>query len=231
MNNKSLSKPIVHRFFHCLLTVAACWALTACSDDVHAPHIDSVWYNMVSQPIEEAPCAYPGQTVCIHGEYLGDLRKVVVNGTEINLNTLYVYESPTNITFQLPSDVNTEGDLLHVVTKWGAADYPFIVRPSSEKPAITAFSATTLIPGRTLTISGAHLDGAREVWLPVAFGQYVQCEMDATQTNDATRVHVIVPDGVRFATGYCFIVMDKSDEARGISYTEKVYSASTNFLN
>lgn len=217
-----------------LIVLMACMSLpllTACETEEEAPRIDSVWMNMVSRPVEQVSCAYPGQTICLRGENLGDLKRVIVNRTDINLNTLFVYESSTAITFQLPSDVNTEGDNIRVVTKWGMVDYAFIVRPLSEKPTIAAFSATTLIPGRTLTITGTNLEGAKEVWLPLVFDGRVACDIDDSQTANGTSVSVIIPDGVTFAKGQCEIVMEKTDAARGITYTEKVYSSATDFRN
>lgn len=222
----------INSLFKLLLLSIAVVTFTACSDDDEgAPRIDSVWYNMVSRPIEQAPCAYPGQTLCLHGAGFGGLKQVIVNDTEINLNTLYVYESSSNITFQLPADVNTTGDYIKVVTAGGEATFPFVVRPASEKPDITAFSATTLIAGRTLTITGSKLDGATEVWLPLTFDGRVKCEFDTTQLNDDNTIHVIVPADVTFATGQCEVVMEKYDAQRDLSYTETVFSASTIFRN
>ncbi|MBQ3699895.1 MAG: hypothetical protein II886_08305 [Prevotella sp.] len=217
-----------------LFVLMACVSLpllTACQKDEEAPRIDSVWMNMVTRPVEQVSCAYPGQTICLRGENLGDLKRVIVNHTDINLNTLYVYESSTAVTFQLPSDVNTAGDNIRVVTKWGMTDHTFIIRPLAEQPAVTAFSATTLVAGRTLTITGENLEGVREVWLPLAFNSRVQCDIDASQPADATTVSVIIPDGVTFAKGQCELVMQKTDATRGITYTEKVYSSSTDFRN
>ena len=218
-------------FSLCLVCCGITATLTSCTSDKEAPSISSVWMNMVSRPVEQVSCAYPGQTICLRGENLGDLKRVIVNRTDINLNTLFVYESSTAITFQLPSDVNTEGDNIRVVTKWGMADYAFIVRPATEKPTIAAFSATTLIPGRTLTITGTNLEGAKQVWLPLAFDGRVACDIDDAQTADDTSVSVIIPDGVTFAQGQCEIVMEKTDTIRGITYTEKVYSSATDFRN
>ncbi|MBQ8714364.1 MAG: hypothetical protein IJ552_04040 [Prevotella sp.] len=215
-----------------LLVYVALLTFTSCSNgDDEAPRIDSVWFNMVSRPIEQASCAYAGQTICLRGSGFGDLRKLIVNGTSINLTTLYVYASDNNITFQLPSDVKTTGDRIRVVTGKGMCDFPFVVRPKDEQPAITAFSSTTLIPSRTLTITGTFLGGATEVWLPLAFGDKVSCAFDETQENDDETVHVIIPEDVTFATGRCEVVMEKYDEERDIYYTEKVYSSSTNFTN
>lgn len=204
--------------------------LCSCRKDEAAPRIDSVWINMVSRPVEQVECAYPGQTLCLRGEHLGSLSHVIVNGTDINLNTLFVYESETAITFTLPADVNTDGDYIRVVTGWGMCDYPFVVRPAAEQPHISAFSATTLIPDRTLTISGAHLDGATQVWLPIAFGGSVQC-VPGDCPEDGSSVSVVIPEDAAFATGICGIVMEKYDASRGFRYTEKVYSAKTDFRN
>ena len=223
-------KKNMNSLFRLLLLSITAITLTACSDDDEgAPRIDSVWYNMVSRPIEQAPCAYPGQTLCLHGSGFGGLKQVIVNDTEINLNTLFVYESSNNITFQLPANVNTTGDYIKVVTAGGQATIPFVVRPASEKPEITAFSATTLIAGRTLTITGVNLEGATEVWLPLAFDGRVKCEFDPTQISSDNTIHVIIPADVTFATGQCEVVMEKQDALRDITYTEKVFSASTNF--
>ena len=90
----------------------------SCSKDEDTPHIDSVWMNMVSRPVEPVTCAYPGQTICLRGSGLGDLKRVIVGGTDINLNTLFVYESSSAITFQIPSDISTTGDNIRVVTRW-----------------------------------------------------------------------------------------------------------------
>lgn len=221
----------INNILFVLMACVSLSVLTSCTKEEEAPRIDSVWMNMVSRPVEQVSCAYPGQTICLRGENLGDLKRVIVNHIDINLNTLYVYESSTAITFQLPADVNTDGDNIRVVTKWGMTDHAFIIRPLAEKPAVNAFSATTLVAGRTLTITGENLDGAKEVWLPLAFDGRVQCEIDASQPADATTVSVIIPDGVTFAKGQCEIVMEKTDATRGITYTEKVYSSSTDFRN
>jgi|GEM_PF-4094065 len=216
-------------FRNLLVGTSVLAAMTACKGDYEAPVIESVWINMVTRPVEEVTCAYPGETICVRGEHLGDLRRVIVNGTDINLNTLFVYESSSAVTFSLPSDVNTEGDYIRLVTKWGMDEHPFIIRPASGKPVISAFSATTLIPGRILTVSGSNLEGVSEVWLPLAFGERVQCELDGTQDAGGKTVNVVVPEGVSFATGRCEIIMQKHDDARGMDYTEKVYSDKTAF--
>ena len=206
--------------------------LTSCSDDGDdAPRIDGVWYNMVSRPIEQAPCAYPGQTLCLRGTGFNDLKKLTVNGTAINLNNILVYASSSSVTFQVPSDVNTTGDNIHLVTANGKADYSFIIRPTEKKPVISSFSSTTLIAGRTLTISGSNLSGATEVWLPQPFEGRILCELSAEQVSDDSHVYVVIPADAAFATGRCEIIMEKTDEGRGITYTEKVFSSITNFKN
>lgn len=214
-----------------LLLLASCiLLLTACSKvDDEAPRIDSVWYNMVNRPIEQAVCAYPGQTICLHGEHLGNLTRIIVNGTDVALDNIYVYESDHYITFTVPSDVKTEGDFIRIVTRYGMTDYPFIIRPSSEQPTITKASSTTLVAGSTLIITGTNLDGAKEVWLPLTFDETVKCEFDTTQENSDTEVYVTIPDGVDFATGQIQIVMDKYDDVRDLTYTESVFSAEMDF--
>lgn len=226
MNNK------MKKLYGLLLVCSALCTLTACSNDNdEEPRIDSVWYNMVSRPIEQATCAYPGQTISLRGSGFGNLKKLIVNGTSINLTTLYVYESANSITFQLPADVKTTGDNIRVVTSKGMCDFPFIVRPTDQEPEIKSFSSTTLIAGNTLKIMGTSLGGATEVWLPLTYGDKVLCNIDETQESDDENVYVIIPDGVDFATGRCEIVMEKYDEERAITYTEKVYSTAINFTN
>lgn len=216
-----------------LLTVVVC---AACSKDDDAPQIDSVWKNMISEPIEKTDYAYPGQTLCLHGSAFYDLRKVFVNGTDIDLTTSFIYDTDTYITFQLPSDVKTstsdQQDYIRVITAHGESVYrPFLVKPASEKPAISKFSTTQLAPGSTLTITGKNLDGATEVWLPLTYGDQVACELDPTVDPTATSVSVIIPADVTFAKGKCVIAMQKTDPISGRSYTEKVYSSDTNFKN
>lgn len=214
-----------------MLWLATCAILVGCSKDEDTPRIDSVWINMVSRPVEQVECAYPGQTICLRGNGLGDLKRIIVNGTDINLNTLYVYESSTALTFQLPSDVNTTGDNIRVVTRWGMCDYPFVIRPKTEQPTITAFSATTLVAGRVLTITGTNLNGATEVWLPQTFGGRIQCTLDGEQAEDGTSLQVVIPDNATFAAGQCEVVMQKHDAERSLDYSVKAYSVTTNFSN
>ncbi|MBR1556343.1 MAG: IPT/TIG domain-containing protein [Prevotella sp.] len=205
--------------------------LAACSQEEEAPRVDSVWINMVSRPIEQVTCAYPGQTLCLRGDHLGEVRRLFVNRTEINLNSLYIYQSDEAITFQLPSDVRTSGDLIRVVTRWGMTDHTFIIRPKSEQPEISSFSSTTLVAGRTLTITGKNLDGATEVWLPTTFGGRAKCELDGEQDSTGISLTVIIPTDATFASGMCEVVMQKHDSERGIDYTEKAFSETTNFKN
>ncbi len=205
--------------------------LWSCSKDNEAPRIDSVWYNMVERPIEQAPCAYPGQTICVHGANFYELRRIIVNGVDINVTNILVMQTENYLTFQLPSTVSTTGDNIRVTTAYGKADYHFVIRPTAEQPVITSFSATTLVSGATLIIKGTNLTGATEVWLPLTFGGRVKCEFDATKTNSDTELYVMVPADVTFATGRCEVVMEKTDAGRQLTYTEKVYSDKTDFKN
>ncbi len=208
----------------------------ACSKNEDAPIIDNVWKNMIAEPIEETTYAYPGQTICIHGSAFNDLKKVFVNGTDIDLSSSLIYDTDNYITFQLPADVNTSigthENYIRVITAHGESVYrPFLVKSTSEQPTITKFSSISLVSGRTLTITGTNLSGVTGVWLPLAFDKSVACELDPTQEQTATSVSVIIPDGVKFATGKCIIAMEKKDPLTGDSYTERVFSATTDFIN
>lgn len=232
-----MNKKKTYRMLRLLLAGCLALMLTACSKDEAAPTIDSVWYNMVTQPIEQAPCAYPGQTLCIHGSGFKDLKLLIVNGTHIDLNNILVYVADNYITFKVPTDVNTSGDNIRVVTRWGMVDYNFAIRPADEQPTLyynndtkeIPFSTTTLVPGQTLTIRGSNLSGAKQVWLPLAFGDRIACEFDATKENTDEYIYVIVPEASNFATGHCEVELERTDETRGITYTEKVYSKETDF--
>lgn len=214
--------------------------LTACSDDKEAPRIDSVWFNMVSRPIEQAPCAYPGQTLCLRGSGLGGLRKLSVNGTVIDLNSILVYVSDNSITFQVPRDVKTTGDNIHVVTTNGKADYPFIIRSAAEQPSFgydsnssstVPFSSLTLVPGNTLEIKGTNLGGVKEVWLPLAFDGRIQCALDPEMPSTDEKIYVKIPETANFASGRCEVVMEKYDAERDLTYTDKLYSKVHDFKN
>ena len=216
-----------------LLAVVAC---VACSKDDDAPQIESVWKNMISEPLEKTDYAYPGQTICLHGSAFYDLRKVFVNGTDIDLTTSFIYDTDNYITFQLPTDVKTsiseQQSYIRVITAHGESVYrPFLVKPLSEKPEITKFSTTQLTPGGILTITGQNLDGVTEVLLPLTFNDQVACELDPATEPTATSVSIIIPEDASFAKGKCVIVMQKTDATSGRTYTEKVYSSDTNFRN
>lgn len=216
-----------------LLTIMA---IISCSKNDEAPTIEGVWKNMTAEPIEQTEYAYPGQTLCIHGSGFSELRRLFVNGTDIDLSSTLIYDTDSYITFQLPADVRTstydQQDYIRVITAYGEAVYrPFLVKPASEQPSITHFSSTTLVAGRTLTITGVNLGGVTDVWLPLAFGDKVRCELSAESEPTPTNVSVIIPDGVSFATGKCVIAMQKTDFLSGRTYTERVYSSTTDFTN
>ena len=92
-------------------------------------------------------------------------------------------------------------------------------------------AAKRITPGSSLRISGSNLGGAAKVYLPLTFGQKVECEFDPAQANSDTEVFVIVPDGVSFAQGQVSVVMHKTYAPTGDEYTETVYSDVTNFSN
>lgn len=218
--------------FNLLLLLAAV-IFPSCSNDDEAPVISGVWKNMVSEPIEQTNYAYPGQTLCLHGSGFSNLRKIFVNGTDVDFSSSQVYDTDSYITMKLPADVNTSTEQLNyirVITAHGEDVLrPFIVKPTALKPSVASFSSTTLVAGRTLTITGTNLDGATEVYLPLAFDSQVKCAFDETREQTATSVSVIIPDGVSFASGKCVISMEKT--AAGITFIERVYSATTNFNN
>lgn len=209
-----------------ILLLTAALVIASCSKDEEAPVIDSVWKNMISEPVAQTSYAYPGQTLCLHGSGFTDLQKIVVNGTRIDISSSLVYDTDNYVTFKLPADVATEGDVIKLYTLHGETTYsPFIVKPASQQPTIASFSSTTLTAGQTLTITGTNLDGATDVWLPLAFDDQVRCEMSGAPT--ATSITVFIPEGVSFATGKCVIAMQKT--ANGHNYTEHVYSKTTDF--
>ncbi len=216
-----------------VLTVAGC---LSCSKDDDAPYIESVWKNMISEPIAQTEYAYPGQTICLHGTGFYDLRKIFVNGTDIDITSSFIYDTENYITFQLPKDVNTstsdQQDYIRVITAHGESVYrPFLVKPASEQPTITAFSTVRLQPGRTLTITGTNLGGATAVRLPLTFDREVKCELDPEKEQTATTLYAVIPDGCDFATGKCVVEMQKTDAISGRTYVEHVYSSTTDFIN
>lgn len=213
------------------LSVFSCYS---CSNDDEAPVIESVWRNMTSEPIAQVTYAYPGQTLCLHGKGLSGLKRVVVNDTPIDVQNTLIYDTDNSITFMLPSDVNTSTDAskyyIKVETVNGDTTYqPFHVKMLMEKPTITQFSSTVLVAGSRLTITGANLDGATEVYLPAAFDDKVRCDFDEDTPNSSTSVNVIVPADAHFAKGQVEIVMQKTDDILGKEYVERVYSNVTNF--
>lgn len=220
------------------LAVFVCFSVFSCfscsNDDDSSPVIDSVWRNMTSEPIAQVSYAYPGQTLCLHGSGFGGLKKIIVNDTEIGVMNTLIYDTDNNITFMLPTDVNTSTEAgryyIKVETEGGEAVYqPFRVKLLQEKPAISSFSSTILVADSRLTITGKNLTGVTDVYLPVAFDGKVRCDFDSQMTNTDTEVYVIVPSGVSFAKGQVEIVMQKTDDILGQPYEERVYSSITNF--
>ena len=223
-----------------LLAVVACMSMFSCyscnNDDESAPLIEGVWSNMDSQPVEQLECAYPGQTICLRGSGFTRVNKLDVNGYLIDLTDTHIYNTDGSIIIALPKEVATTTDTgaayLKVENSEGEAVYqPFYVFNADEQPKITRFSATALTPGETLRIGGSNLDGATDVYLPLAFGQKVRCELDATRESSATELFVIVPDRVSFAQGRVEVVMHKVYTPTDDEYVTKVYSDLTDFSN
>lgn len=215
------------------MTCALFPIMSGCTEDYSEPRIDSVWLNMVSQPVEEVICAYPKQTICLHGSGFGTLRRLIVNKEDINLNTLFIYETDNFITFTLPSDISTVGDNIRVVTDYGMCDYNFVIRPLDEQPTIPDFNPS-LVAGAISTIYGTNLSGAYLVTLPLTYGNNVTvgCTYNASDEEGGSpeSVSFTVPSGVDFATGQYIITMNKVDDKRGITYTEKVYSPTITYV-
>lgn len=218
----------------CFICCGVTTALTSCRDDNDVPYIDSVWKNMATEPVEQVSYAYPGQTICLRGSGFSDLKRIVVNGNKVDVMNTLIYDTDNSITFKIPSDVDTSvsPSTIKVVTVNGDTTYTgLLIKPTSAKPVVSSFSATTLSAGQTLVIKGKNLDGATEVYLPLCFDQKVKCEFDTTQENTSTDLYVIIPADVSFAKGQCQVVMEKTNPTSGTIYTENAYSATTNFSN
>lgn len=217
-----------------IASVLSILALCACSDEHDAPAISAVWSNSHSQENHRIDCAYPGQIIRLEGSALGDLRKLFVNGTEIDIVSNDIYNTPTSVTFQIPSDVrlstsHDEVGYIRLITAYGEAVHrPFLVLPNKEKPAISRFSTTVLEPDGRLTVTGSNLSGARKAWLPTVYGGKVEALVDVEAENTDKQVVLLIPDAT-FAQGCAEIEMAKNHD--GFEYTERVYSATTDFSN
>lgn len=201
-----------------------------------APHIDEVWINMTEYPVGRVENAYPGQTLCLYGTGFTGLRHIEVNGTYIDVSKTLVYDTDRNITFQLPEDVKVsdrpENMYIRIFTEGGECEYsPFLIRPAELLPEITSVSSYILVPGTVLVISGKNLDGVKEVCLPAPYGGKTACEFADGQENDSRKIYVTVPADVSFATGQVEVILEKTDETCGFSFTERVYSDIYDFIN
>lgn len=231
-----MTKNILSAFV--LLSIAGSM-LSSCDDTAGVPQIDSVWINESSEPVREVVYAYPGQVLCLHGSNFSDLQSVTVNSTNVSLVGSKIYDNDSYITFTLPTYTHISEDYLEctitVTTAGGTAQYePFIVKPKSEKPSISKLSATTLIAGSELVISGKNLDGVTEVTLPGPFDSRIVCPLSETVEPTATKVTVVIPEGATFATGQAAVTMTKTEyvsDSEGRQYSETVYSTSTDFTN
>lgn len=218
-----------------MFIAAAVLAAISCKESV-SPEIDEVWINMTDFPVERVDHAYPEQTLCLYGKGFTGLQYLEVNGTHIDVSTTLVYDTDVNITFQIPEDVRVsdapEYMSIKVVTDHGECEYaPFLVKPVEIQPDITAVSATILVPGTVLVITGKNLDGASEVYLPTPFDGNVLCSFSPDHENTSSNLYVTVPEDCSFATGQLMVVMDKNDETCAFSYKEKVYSDIYDFIN
>lgn len=217
-----------------ILYYAIMAVFSSCSSENDCPTIESTWKNIASEPVEEITCAYPGQTICLRGSGFKDLKRIIVNGTKINMMSTLMYDTDNSITFKIPSDVDTsiKPSTIKLVTVNGDTTYTgLLIKPTKEQPLVRSFSATNLQPGNTLVITGSNLDGATEVYLPLCFEQNVKCKFDETKENTATNLYVQIPSNVYFAKGKCLVVMQKKDDAKDTTYIEKAYSATTDFSN
>lgn len=231
-----MNKSILHSIVIMTMVSFVVSCFISCGSDTSTPVIESVWNNTASTPIEQIYCAYPGQTVCLHGSGFSNLNQIIVNNTKIQITNTAIYDTDSFITFNIQDSVATTFrsslKYIKVQTANGEATFdPFIIKNTSERPSVSSVSATTLTAGNTLLIQGANLDGTKEVYLPLTFDQSIKCQLDTTQVSDASHVYVTIPAGVNFASGQLKIVMQKTDSTFSISYTENVYSKTINFKN
>lgn len=222
-------------FFFALAVIS----LTACDDNESQPHIDSVWVNVSSEPVREVSYAYPGQLLCLHGSGFDGLQKIEVNGYDISITGSLIYDNDRYVTFTCPSDIYISEDYkrcdIKVTTAGGECIYtPFIIKPTSEKPAISRFSTTALLAGTNLTITGRHFGTVKKVLLPGTFDTMIECELADGIEPTETSVTVVVPEDVKFATGRACILMEMVEyisDPDGRKYEECVYSSETSFTN
>ena len=231
MNNKIIHSTVVMVI---IVFFTTCWI--SCSSDSSTPMIEGVWNNTASVPIEQISCAYPGQTVCLHGTGFSNLKQIVVNNTVISISNTAIYDTDSFVTFKMPDSVATTVatslKYIKLLTDNGETTFePFIIKPTSERPSISSVSTTSLTAGSILQIKGANLNGVQHIYLPLTFEQSVECQIDTSQVSDASNVYIDVPQGVNFASGLLKIVMQKTDSVTSSSYTENVYSKTINFKN
>ena len=227
----------IKRAFLALLVGSA--TLFSCGDKGDAPVIESIWLNMYAEPVRAIQCAYPGQVLCIHGRQLSGLQNIEINETLIDVTGTLIYDTDRYATFTVPTGVNLSEDYgkcyVKVVTLDGEYTYsPFLIKPTSLKPSISSISSTILLPGSTLTIKGQNLDGAVEVYLPLAFGGKEKCDFLDKANNTAREISVIVPSDVNFVKGRLEIIMEKSEAISSVQtvfYSEQVFSSEMNFSN
>lgn len=210
--------------------------LTSCKDDEETPVIDCVWSNTITAPTEKITAAYPGTVIALQGHGFSDLQKVSVNGVDIDLMKTIMYDTDNYITFAIPEKLATTEEtglsVITVTTAHGVASYqPFLVKKTSEKPTITSVSATQLHAGDVLEITGTHLNGVSEVYLPLVFDKEVKCELSDSQESTATELYVVVPADVNFAKGRVRVILSQHDEGIGMDYSETVTSSVINFSN
>ena len=85
-------KNIVFRMSILTVVCLCVFGCFSCRDDKFtAPRIDSVWNNMGNQPIEQVECTYPEQTICLRGAGFTGVRKLNVNGMDIDLTDTQIY--------------------------------------------------------------------------------------------------------------------------------------------
>lgn len=197
---KSMKKNKIFKGLFLALVVSATMVSTSCKDEPDKYEIaDGTPSVYFIRPVSAASrdsiitAASLRQTLCVVGENLRSVTKLLFNDQAAVLNTSYMTDNTIIVT--VPNEIpNTVTDKMYLITNsQDTVAYDFKV--TIPAPVVSSMSNEWAFPGEEVTIIGDYFLDYKEFPITVNFGDYT-LPRSAISSITKNRITFTMPDGV-----------------------------------
>ena len=187
----------ISTFLLMLFAAGMAYVVTSCDDDPHKfestsgkPTIHYLRMPDIELADQVIEGAYMENTICIVGDNLRSVRKIIFNDQEAILNTSFITDHTlfVNIPKELPGDVT---DMMYLITKKDTVEYPFTVLIPA--PIARSISNEYAFDGQKVTLYGDYF--IEEPDFPVKVTMSGNLPVTEILSVDKTEVTFVIPEG------------------------------------